>query len=69
MRNYLIYFYSSTDFYFKQNQIIAIDGSIEDLELIEYGKICYNSVNNDGSVGETGTMFRKNITIIPFSIV
>lgn len=67
MRNHLIYFYSSTDFYFKQNQIIGIDGSIEDLELIEYGKICYNSVNNDGSIGETGTMFPKNITIIPFS--
>jgi hypothetical protein len=67
MRNHLIYFYSSTDFYFKQNQIIGIDGSIDDLELIEYGKICYNSVNNDGSVGETGTMFPKNITIIPFS--
>ena len=29
--------------------------------------MCYNSVNNDGSIGETGTMFPKNITIIPFS--
>jgi hypothetical protein len=34
MRNPLIYFYSSTDFNFKQNQIIGIDASIEDLELI-----------------------------------
>ena len=69
MRNHLIYFYSSTDFYHKQNQIIGLDGSVNDLELIEYGKICYDAVNNDGSIGQTGTMFPKNITIIPFSLL
>ena len=26
-------------------------------------------VNNDGSIGQTGTMFPKNITIIPFSLL
>ena len=67
MRNHLIYFYSSTDFNNKQNQIIGLDGTVDDSELIEYGKICYNAVNNDGSIGETGTMYPKNITIIPFS--
>ncbi|TAF09916.1 MAG: hypothetical protein EAZ75_06395 [Flavobacteriia bacterium] len=69
MRNHLIYFYSSTDFYHKQNQIIGIDDSVDNLELIKFGKICYDSVNNDGSIGQTGTMFPKNITIIPFSIL
>ena len=34
MRNHLIYFYSSTDFYHKQNQIIGLDGSVDDLKLI-----------------------------------
>jgi len=67
MRNHLIYFYSSTDFYHKQNQIIGLDGIVDDLKLIEYGKICYNAVSNDGSTGETGTMYPKYITIIPFS--
>ena len=67
MRKHLIYFYSSIDFNNKQNQIIGLNGSVDDLELIEYGKICYNMNNNDGSIGETGTMFPKNITIIPFS--
>jgi hypothetical protein len=69
MRNHLIYFYSSTDFYHKQNQIIGLDGSVDDLELIKYGNICYDAVNNDGSIGQTGTMFPKNITIIPFSLL
>lgn len=67
MRNHLIYFYSSTDFNNKQNQIIGLDGNVNDSELIEYGKICYNAVNDDGSIGQTGTMYPKNITIIPFS--
>jgi hypothetical protein len=69
MRNHLIYFYSSTDFYHKQNQIIGLDGSVDDIELIKYGNICYDAVNNDGSIGQTGTMFPKNITIIPFSLL
>lgn len=69
MRNHLIYFYSSTDFYHKQNQIIGLDGSVDDLKLIEYGKTCYNAENNDGSIGENGTMYPKNITIIPFSLL
>ena len=69
MRSHLIYFYSRTDFYYKQDQIIGIDGSIDDLGLIKFGKICYDSVNNDRSIGQTGTMFPKNITIIPFSLL
>ncbi len=69
MRSHLIYFYSKTDFYHKQDQIIGIGGSVDDQGLIKFGKICYNSVNNDGSTGQTGTMFPKNITIIPFSLL
>lgn len=69
MRSHLIYFYSRTDFYYKQDQIIGIDGSVDDLGLIKFGKICYDSVNNDRSIGQTGTMFPKNITIIPFSLL
>lgn len=67
MQNHLIYFYSKTDFYNKQNQVIGLEGSVDNLKLIEFGELCFNSVNNDGSIGETGTMFPKNITIIPFS--
>ena len=68
MRKHLIYFYSSTDFNNKQNQIIGLEGSVDDIELIEYGKLCYNAVSDNGNLGETGTMFpKKNITIIPFS--
>ena len=35
MKNHLIYFYSSTDFYNSPNQIIGLDGSGYDLKLIE----------------------------------
>lgn len=66
MRNHIIYFYSNSDFYNKQDQIIGLKGSVDDLKLIEFGKLCFNSVNNNGSIGETGT-FPNNITIIPFS--
>ncbi len=39
MKNHLIYFYSSADFYHTPNQIIGLDGSVDDLKLIEYGKV------------------------------
>lgn len=67
MREHLIYFFSGKDFYHKQNQIIGFEGIVDDLELIEYGKKCYNIKNKDGIIGETGTILLKNTTIIPFS--
>lgn len=50
----------------KRNQIIGFEGIDANPELIEYGEMCFNKLNDDGSRGETGTMYPKNVTIVPF---
>ncbi len=77
MKTHLIYFYGSTriisghnslteESIRKRNQIIGFEGIDVNPELIEHGEICFNKLNNDGTRGETGTMYPKNITIVPF---
>jgi hypothetical protein len=77
MKKHFVYFYGSTriisghnslkeESIRKRNQIIGFEGIDVNPELIEYGEICFNKINNDGSRGETGTMYPKNITIVPF---
>jgi hypothetical protein len=77
MKQHFVYFYGSTkiisghnslqeDAIRKRNQIIGFDGIDVNPELIEYGETCFNKVCEDGSKGETGTMYPKNITIVPF---
>ncbi|MBK8981565.1 MAG: hypothetical protein IPM38_04410 [Ignavibacteria bacterium] len=80
MKQHFVYFYGSTKIISghnsqneesirKRNQIIGYEGIDVNPELVEYGEICFNKVNNDGSKGETGTMFPKNITIVPFRYI
>lgn len=77
MTKHFVYFYGSTriitghkslsdEAVRKRNQIIGFEGIDANPELIEYGEMCFNKLNNDGSRGETGTMYPKNITIVPF---
>lgn len=74
MKKHFVYFYGSTKIITgafslspqairDRNQIIGFEGIDLNTELIEYGEKCFNA--NDGR-GETGTMFPKNITIVPF---
>ena len=77
MTKHFVYFYGSTriitghnslsdEAVRKRNQIIGFEGIDANPELIEYGEMCFNKLNDDGSRGETGTMYPKNITIVPF---
>jgi hypothetical protein len=77
MKTHLVYFYGSTKIVSghnslkpqslrKRNQIIGFEGIDVNPELIEFGEICLNKLNDDGTRGETGTMYPRNITIIPF---
>jgi hypothetical protein len=77
MKTHLVYFYGSTKIVSghnslkpgslrKRNQIIGFEGIDVNPELVEYGEICFNKLNDDGTRGETGTMYPKNITIVPF---
>jgi len=77
MRKHFVYFYGSTKLIIgpnslkeesirKRNQIIGFDGIDVKHELVEFGEMCFNKINDDGSKGETGTMYPKNITIVPF---
>lgn len=77
MKEHFVYFYGSTkiisghnslreDSIRQRNQIIGFEGIDANPELIEYGEVCFNKLNNDGTRGETGTMYPKNITIVPF---
>ena len=74
MKKHFVYFYGSTkiitgDFSLSpqairdRNQIIGFEGVGLNTELIEYGEKWFNG--NEGR-GETGTMYPKNITIVPF---
>ena len=77
MKKHFVYFYGSTKIISghnslseegvrKRNQIIGFEGIDVNPELMEFGEKCYNKTNEDGRRGETGTMFPKNITIVPF---
>lgn len=77
MTKHFVYFYGSTrivsghnslkpESVRKRMQIIGFEGIDVNPELIEYGDICLNKLNADGTRGETGTMYPKNITIVPF---
>jgi|GEM_PF-3996367 len=77
MEKHFVYFYGSTKIISgnnstneesirKRNQIIGFEGVDVNPELVEYGEKCFNHLNDNGSRGETGTMFPKNITIVPF---
>lgn len=77
MTMHFVYFYGSTriitgynsltdESVRKRNQIVGFEGIDANPELVEYGEICFNKLNDDGSRGETGTMYPKNVTIVPF---
>lgn len=77
MKKHFVYFYGSTkivcghnslkpDSVRERNQVIGFEGIDVNPELIEYGDICFNKRNPDGTRGETGTLYPKNITIVPF---
>ncbi len=77
MKEHFVYFFGSTkiitghnsledDAILERNQIIGFDGIDKNPELVELGEKCFNVVNPLGGIGETGTMFPKNITIVPF---
>ena len=76
MKKHFVYFYGSTKIISghnslseeairERNQIVGFEGIDENPELIEYGEKCFNKFGADGK-GETGTMFPKNITVVPF---
>ena len=77
MSKHFVYFYGPTkiisgsnslseEMINKRNQIIGFDGIDTNPELIEFGEKCLNAISPKGGVGETGTLFPKNITIVPF---
>lgn len=77
MKKHFVYFYGSTKIVSGHNsmkpesvrkriQLVGFDGIDSNPELSEYGDMCYNKINADGTRGETGTMYPKNITIVPF---
>ena len=77
IKKHFVYFYGSTKIVSghnslseegirNRNQIVGFEGIDVNPELIEFGEKCYSKTNKDGSRGETGTMFPKNITIVPF---
>lgn len=77
MEKHFVYFYGSTriisghnslkpESVRMRNQIVGFEGIDTNPELADYGEVCFNKLNADGTRGETGTMYPKNITIVPF---
>lgn len=77
MTKHFVFFYGSTkiirghnslnDNAIKQrNQIIGFDGIDINPELVELGEKCLNAKNPRGGIGETGTLYPENKTIVPF---
>jgi hypothetical protein len=77
MKQHFVYFYGSTkiikgfnsnseESVRKRNQIIGFDGIDIFPDMVEFGETCFNKLNENGSRGETGTLYPKNITIVPF---
>jgi hypothetical protein len=50
----------------QRNQIIGFDGIDINPELVELGEKCFNAKNPKGGIGETGTLYPDNKTIVPF---
>ena len=78
MKQHFVFFYGSTkiisgpnslreDNIRLRNQIIGFDGIDMNPELVELGEKCLNAVNPRGGIGETGTLYPDNKTIVPFS--
>jgi hypothetical protein len=78
MKKHFVYFYGSTkiisgpnsltaDNIRLRNQIIGFEGIDMNPELVEFGEKCLNAVNPRGGIGETGTLYPDNKTIVPFS--
>ena len=78
MKQHFVFFYGSTkiisgpnslreDNIRLRNQIIGFDGIDKNPELVELGEKCLNAVNPRGGIGETGTLYPDNKTIVPFS--
>jgi hypothetical protein len=77
MSEHFVYFYGPTkiisgsnsmseEMINERNQIIGFNGIDTNPELIEFGEKCLNALNTNYGVGGTGTLFPKNITIVPF---
>jgi hypothetical protein len=77
MTKHFVFFYGSTKVItghnslseraiHERNQIIGFNGIDNNPELVEFGEKCLNAVNNRGGVGETGTLYPDNKTIVPF---
>ena len=77
MKKHFVYFYGSTkiisgpnslseDNIRLRNQIIGFEGIDMNPELVEFGEKCLNAVNPRGGIGETGTLYPDNKTIVPF---
>jgi hypothetical protein len=77
MKQHVVYFYGSTrivsghnslklESVRMRNQIVGFEGIDRNPELVKYGEVCLNKLNADGTRGETGTMYPKHITIVPF---
>lgn len=77
MSQHFVYFFGSTRIILghkslssaairRRNQIVGFEGIDENPELFDYGERCFNKKNRDGSMGETGVIPSKNLSIIPF---
>jgi hypothetical protein len=77
MTKHFVYFYGSTKIIKgpnslnensinQRNQIIGFNGVDNDLDLVEFGEKCLTTINTLGGVGETGTLYPDNKTIVPF---
>ncbi len=77
MEKHFVYFYGSTkivtgpdslkpESVLMRNQIVGFEGIDKNPELVMHGEVCFNEKNADGTLGQTGTMYPKNITIVPF---
>ena len=77
LKTHIVYFYGPTKIITghnslhestinKRNQIVGFDGIDMNPELVEFGEKCLNAVNSKGGIGETGTLYPDNKTIVPF---
>lgn len=77
MKKHFVYFYGSSkvvsghnslsaESIRKRNQIIGFEGIDVNPELVDFGEICFNSSKGNNNIGETGTLFPINKTIVPF---
>lgn len=66
-----VYFYGpiklNTETNTLEKVLIGWEGIIQDSELSGYGERCLNSINTDGSMGETGCLHPRPQTIIPLN--